>query len=579
MNNHDIAIHLQEIASLLEISDASVFRVRAFRRAAEAVEGYPESVVSAAVAQMLTHIEGVGASIAADITSFVERQSSETWDELAQEVPPTLLAVLELRGLGPKKVAAIWRELGVVDVEGLRQAVEQGKVAAMRGFSAKSEEKLKAEIERLGRMQGRTLLWRARAIATSLKRALEALPAVQRVAIAGSTRRWSETVGDLDLLATTSGEPRRIMESFVELEAVGEVLSSGPTKTTVRLRNGMQCDLRVVDDGFWGAALHHFTGSKFHHIELRALAKERGLKISEYGVVDAVTEEFLAGAEEVDVYAALGLPLIPPELREGHGEVSAALAGQLPELVTGKDIRGDLHMHTTASDGTASIEEMARACREKGHEYICISDHSQAVTIANGLTPQRLLAHAEDIRRVDAAIDGIRVFTGCEVDILRDGTLDIPNDVLASLDFVVASIHSGFHMSAQEMTERLLAAIESGVVDAIGHPRGRRLGQREAYEMDFDAVLKAALAHDVALEVNASPVRLDLDGVHCRRAVEMGAKLVVSSDAHSVRGLEVLPFGVAMARRGWVTRASVVNALPLAEFCARYDGSRGARTP
>jgi len=214
---------------------------------------------------------------------------------------------------------------------------------------------------------------------------------VQRVAIAGSTRRWSETVGDLDLLATTSGEPRRIMESFVELEAVGEVLSNGPTKTTVRLRNGMRCDLRVVDDGFWGSALHHFTGSKFHHIELRALAKERGLKISEYGVVDAVTEEFLAGAEEVDVYAALGLPLIPPELREGHGEVSAALAGQLPELVTGKDIRGDLHMHTTASDGTASIEEMARACREKGHEYICISDHSQAVTIANGLTPQRLL--------------------------------------------------------------------------------------------------------------------------------------------------------------------------------------------
>lgn len=573
MNNHDISVHLQEIASLLELSEASVFRVRAFRRAAEAVEGYPESVVSAAVAKTLTEIEGVGVSIAADITAFVERQSSETWDSLAEQVPPTLLALLEIRGLGPKKVVALWRELGVVDVTGLKEAVGLGKVAALKGFSTKTEEKITSEIERLGRMQGRTLLWRARAVATSIKRALEQLPTVERVAIAGSTRRWVETVGDLDLLATTSGDSRRIMEAFKELEAVGEVLSSGPTKTTVRLRNGMQCDLRVVSDAHWGSALHHFTGSKFHHIELRSLAKERGLKISEYGVVDAETGEFVAGAEEADVYAALGLPLIAPELREGHGEVSAAQSGQLPSLVMEHEIRGDLHMHTTASDGTASIEEMALACRERGYEYLCITDHSQAVTIANGLTPERLEAHAKEIRRVNTVIDGIRIFAGIEVDILRDGALDLPLDLLASLDFVVASVHSGFHMSSEAMTARLVAAIESGVVDVIGHPCGRRLGQRDAYELDFDAVLSAAKAHDVALEVNASPIRLDLDGVHCRRAVESGVKLVVSSDAHSVRGLEVLPFGVAMLRRGWVPPESVLNTLSLDAFCKRYSVS------
>lgn len=566
MNNSQVARFLERIGKLLEIAGANNFKVRAFERAAEAVEALAEPIATIAERGELTRIEGIGKSIAEDIAQLLERGTCSAWEELTQTLPASLLDLLELQGIGPKKVAVLHSELGVTDLESLRAVANEGRIPTLKGFSKKTEEKILAELDRLASMAGRTPLGQAMPLAEALRQHLLTVEGVEQVVVAGSMRRWAETVGDLDFVALVRGPSMPAMDALVAWEETDEVLAHGPSKTSVRLKSGIQADLRVFEPELFGSAVHHFTGSKFHHIELRLRAQKLGLKISEYGVHRVDSGELVAGSTEAEVYRSLNLPWIPPELREGRGEVAAAEAGTLPDLIEVEHIRGDLHMHTEWSDGAASIEDMARAALDRGYEYICITDHSRAVTVANGLTPERILAQIQAVREVDAKVDGIRVFAGCECDILKDGTLDLPDDILDQLDWVVGSVHSAMSLPRDEMTARVVRAIESGRIDAVGHPTGRMLGHRPGYELDLDVIIEAARKHGVALEVNASPNRLDLNDLLVRRARDAGVRIVISSDAHSPNGLSVLPFGVHTARRGWVERSDVLNALPLAEF-------------
>ncbi len=567
MDNSHYARILDEIAALSQIKGENRFKVRAYENASRLIDNLGEPLDARVESSTVEEISGIGSSIADDLRQIHETGTCEYHSQLLSELDPGLLDLLRIQGLGPKRIKKIYEELGVSTLEEMKRAAENHQVQELSGLGKKTEEKILAEIERLASHAGRTPLPQARRVAETMRDELAELDSVERIEIAGSIRRGRETTGDIDLLVATDA-PEEVSERFASLSEVTEVLAQGDTKTSVRLVGGMQVDLRVVDAEQFGSALHYFTGSKDHHIQLRTRAKKQGMKISEYGVFRDDEETPIASRTEEEVFEALGLPYIPPEIREARGEIEAAEQGNLPDLVEEDDIRGDLHMHTTATDGRASIEEMAEAARELGLSYIAITDHSQAVTVANGMTPDRFREQIELIREANDKFDDFDILAGIEVDILKDGSLDMDHDLLADADWVVASVHSYFNMEPAEMTERLLSAMQTGLVSEMGHPTGRMLGGRDGYQYDFDAILEAAVEYGVALELNGSTGRLDLNAEKAHMAKARGVKLVLGSDAHSTRGLQALRYAVQQARRGWLTADDVLNTKPVDELLA-----------
>ncbi|MBM3797116.1 MAG: DNA polymerase/3'-5' exonuclease PolX [Acidobacteria bacterium] len=568
MENAEYVRLLEETADLMEIAGEDGFRIRSYRNAASAIEGLPERIddILKNPARKVTDVPGIGKGIAAALTEIAARGSFERRDKMLEKYPPTALEMLKIQGLGPKSVALIIEHYRVSTLDGLERLAREGKLRELPRMGAKLEEKVLRSIASYRQRAGRFLLSFATGVARELSDHLRTHAGVKRAEAAGSVRRGKETVGDVDLLVT-GGDAGEIIEGFVKHPRVHEVLVKGENKASVKAgMEGLQVDLRALPAESYGAALQYFTGSKTHNVALRQRALKQGYTLNEYGLMKLDGAALVAGATEEEIYAKLGLAWVPPELREQTGEIEAAEAGTLPKLIELGDIRGDLHMHTTETDGRATLEEMAAEAKGRGYEYIAITDHSKALAMANGLDEARVKKFARRVRELDACALGIRVFSGLECDIRRDGTMDIENDALAELDLVVASVHGYMNLEPAEMTDRLLRAIENPYVSIIGHPTGRVLLHREGYPFDFDQVAKAAARHGVSMEINASPERLDLGGAMIRAAQSRGVRFTISTDAHHPKHLANLPYGVVTARRGWLTRADVLNTLPAGEF-------------
>jgi DNA polymerase (family 10) len=563
MDNHTVAAVLAQTASLLEIRGDNPFTIRAYRSAVETITALPEAVVRLNE-QALRALPGVGKDLAQAIHAIATTGSCDTHQELLEIYPATLLDLLELQGVGPKTVARLHASLGVSSLDDLATAARTGRLRELAGMGAKKEAGILTAIEERQSHAGRLLLADATSTVDLLLTYLrECAPAVDFVP-AGSMRRGCETCGDIDLLAV--GGDATLMDRFTDYPLVERVLGHGGTKSSVRLRGGSQVDLRLVSAASRGAALQYFTGSKAHNTALRERAMQRGFRLNEYGLFRADDEARVAGDSEAGLYEALGLAYVDPELRENRGEIEAAENRNLPTLISEGDIVGDLHMHTTETDGRDTLIVMAEAAWKAGHHYIAITDHSQALSMANGLDERRALANARAIRALNGRFEGLTLLAGIECDILADGRLDLADDCLAELDIVVASIHSHFSLDEARMTDRILRAIENPWVDVLGHPSGRLLLRRRAYAFDSEAVLTAAADKGVILEVNGQPHRLDLNEAMARRAIERGANLVVSSDAHAVAGLHNIRWGVGVCRRAWATPGDVLNTRPLDAF-------------
>jgi DNA polymerase (family 10) len=573
MENREIARMLWETADLMEIAGEDGFRIRSYRNAASAIEGYPESVsaILKNPEKKVTDIPGIGKGIASALEEIEQRGSFDRRDQMLEVYPPTALELLKIQGLGPKGIRTIFEVYRISTIDGLEKICQEQKLRELPRMGAKLEEKVLRSIAAYRQRAGRFLLSFAYGVADELVAFLKAIPGAETVTPAGSLRRGKETVGDLDLLAT-GPNAEAALEPFTKHPKVHEVLALGANKASVRYGlEGLQVDLRTLPKESYGAALQYFTGSKEHSIPLRARAQKMGMTLSEYSLSRVDTKEIVARETEEQIYEALGLRWIPPELRENQGEIEAAEAGTLPKLVELGDIRGDVHMHTIETDGRATLEEMAQAARERGYEYVAITDHSKALAMANGLDEKRAIAFAHQIREMDRREKdqgglGIRVFSGIECDIRRDGAMDLENDALGELDFVIGSVHSYMNLEAAEMTDRLLRALECPHLRALGHPTGRILLNRDSYPFDFDAVAAAAARRNVYLEINASPERLDLTASLVRAAKARGAKFVISTDAHHPKHLANMRYGVLMARRGWLEAGDILNTLPVKEF-------------
>ncbi|NLF68478.1 MAG: DNA polymerase/3'-5' exonuclease PolX [Candidatus Anammoximicrobium sp.] len=576
MTNAEIAAVLEQVADLLEFKNENPFRVRAYRNGARAIHDLPESVASIVAdnGQRLLEIDGIGKAVAEKAATLARTGHLPQLNELLAEIPASVLAMMRIPGVGPKKAAAVFHQLGVATLDDLKTACEAGRVRGLKGFGAKTEKAILDGIA-IAASAGQRLYWaEADQIAQALREHLQDCGSIEQLELAGSYRRGRDTVGDLDVLAV-AGKPEEVMDRFGSFPSVADVLGRGDTKMSVRLSSGFQIDLRIVPRESFGAALQYFTGSKAHNIVLRGLAKQRGLKINEYGVfrVEGDRETYVAGAAEADVYATLDLPCFPPELREARREFDWAQSGGLPELVCLEDIRGDLHAHTSETDGRDTLEQMAEAARQRGLKYLAITDHSQRVTMAHGLDPKRLLAQWEQIDRLNDKLGkGFTLLKGIECDILEKGGLDLPDDVLAGADWVVASVHYGQKQPREQITQRILDALANPFVCCIGHPTGRLLNKREGYELDLDAVFAAAAQHGKMLELNAHPMRLDLDDVACAAAKAHGVPIVISTDAHQTEGLDDLRYGILQARRGGLTRADVANTLTWPQLKKRLAG-------
>ncbi len=559
MKNQQIAKIFTEIAELLELKGENVFRIRAYRRAAQNIDGLSKDVAALSEEDLET-IPGIGKDLANKVREYLETGRIAKHEELKKEIPEGVLQLLQVPGLGPKKAKMLFDTLKVKSVEELEAAIQKGKLAGLPGIQKKTEENILQGIEFLKRGAERRPLGRVLPLAEDIvKRVRDAAP-VDKIEIAGSIRRMKETVKDIDIL-TTSKNPEAVMAVFVKLPHVTRILMHGPTKSSVITEEGIQVDLRVVEEDSFGAALQYFTGSKQHNIKLREMAVKTGLKINEYGVFKEPSDKKVGGKKEEEVYKALKLPYIPPELREDTGEIEAAQKGKLPDLVTLVDIKGDLHVHTKWSDGSHDLETMVHAARKKGYQYIAITDHTKGLGVAHGLDEKRL---AEEIRLIDEVnkkLSGFKILRGTEIDIRADGGLDLPDDTLAQLDIVVASIHSGFRQPREQITKRLLSAIRNPCVGVIAHPTGRLIGERDAYAVDMEAVLKEAAKYSVAMEVNAYPLRLDLNDLHIKMAKEFGVPLVISTDTHVTSQYDFMAYGVSVARRGWVEKKDVLNTL------------------
>ena len=562
MDNQAIARVLGEIADLLEIKGENPFKIRAYRNGADIASNHPHDLTRLGVKE-LQEIPGIGKDLAARIRQLVETGASPYHTELVAEFPPSVLDLLHLQGVGPKTVATLYRDLGIKTLDDLEQAARDGRIRAMKGMGPKKEALILKALDERKQHAGRHLLPDTAETAAALIAFLQSLAPSADIVPVGSLRRGSETCGDIDLLAT--GADRSLMDAFVSHALVERVLGQGETKSSVLLRGGFQADLRLVEPSSRGAAMQYFTGSKAHNIALRDRAIGLGFKLNEYGVFRVDDETKVAGATEEDVYAALGLAWVPPELREARGEMEAAIGGVLPRLVTRDDLRGDLHMHTTESDGKDTIEDMARAAAEAGLEYIAITDHSQSLAMANGLDEHRALAHARRIRELDGQF-GVRLLAGIECDILADGSMDLDDECLAALDLVVASVHSGFNQDRQQMTDRILKAIANPHVDILGHPTGRKLLKRPPYSVDLEPVLDAAAAAGVVVEINCQVDRLDLSDVHARLARQKNVRLTISSDAHAKAAFKRLRWGATIARRAWLGPEHIVTTRPFDEF-------------
>jgi DNA polymerase (family 10) len=567
VRNLGIAKLFNEIADLLEIKDENVFKIRAYRRAAMNLESLTEEIEAVAGRRGLTEIAGIGKDLAAKIEQALETGRIDYLDELRKEIPRGVVELMVIPGVGPKTAKLLFEKLHVESVERLETLAQEGKLLGLPGIKQKTIENILKGIQVVKRGRERMLLGRALPLAREVVQALEKLPQVRQISMAGSLRRMRETVRDFDLLIT-SAKPAKVMEAFIALPQVAEVLAHGETKATVRHREGVQMDLRVVEPECFGAALQYFTGSKEHNIRVRELASRKGLKVSEYGVFNEATGKRLAGATEEEVYKAIGLPYIPPELREDTGEVEAALEGRLPDLLTLDDLRGDLHAHTNWSDGHHDLEALVEAAHRKGYEYVIVSDHSRSSTVAHGLSEERLIEQIGQIRALNKKYTNFRILAGSECDILADGRMDFPDRVLAQLDIVLCAVHSRFKQGRAEMTARIVKALSNPYVHILAHPTGRLIGERDPYDVDLEAVFAAAKQHGKAVEINAQPSRLDLNDHHARRAKELGVMLSIDTDTHFLDQLENMTLGVATARRAWISKADVVNAMPLEKLLA-----------
>jgi DNA polymerase (family 10) len=573
----EIAKLFNEIADLLEIKDENIFRIRAYRRAAMNLESLTEEIEAVAERGGLTEIAGIGKDLAAKIEQTLETGRIEYLEELRKEIPRGVVELMAVPGVGPKTAKLLFDRLQVDSVEKLESLAQEGKLLGLPGIKQKTVENIVKGIQVVKRGRERMLLGRALPLACEIVQALDKLPQVRKISMAGSLRRMRETVRDFDLLIT-SAKPAMVMEAFFALPQVAEVLAHGETKATVRHREGVQMDLRVVEPECFGAALQYFTGSKEHNIRVRELASRKGLKVSEHGVFKEATGKRLAGATEEEVYRAIGLPYIPPELREDAGEIEAALEGRLPSLLELDDLRGDLHAHTNWSDGHHDLEALVEAAHRKGYGYIIVSDHSRSSTVAGGLSEEKLLEQIGQIRDLNKKYKNFRILTGSECDILADGRLDYSDRVLAQLDIVLCAVHSRFKQGRAEMTARIVRALSNPYVHILAHPTGRLIGERDPYDVDLEAVFAAAKQHGKAVEINAQPSRLDLNDHHARRAKELGVMLSIDTDTHFLDQLDNMALGVATARRAWIGKADVVNAMPLAKLLTWAQKSRPHRS-
>jgi DNA polymerase (family 10) len=558
MENPEVAQVFEEVADLLEILGENPFRVRAYRTAARTIQDLSEPLAGMAAdpERKLHDLAGIGKDLGDKIRTILTTGDLPLRQELCNRVPAGLRDLLNVPGLGPKRALILHQQLNVGSLAQLRQAAEKHEIRKLKGFGEKTEEKILQSLDHLEQAGRRFLLAEAKVYVDALIKHLKEAPGLEQIEAAGSYRRRKETVGDLDVLAICKKvEP--VMDRLASFGSVAEVLARGPTKMTVRLRNGLQLDLRVVPAESYGAALMYFTGSKAHNIIIRRRGQQRGLKINEYGVYRA--DQSVAGKTEEEVYEAVGLPWIPPELREARGEIEKGLEGHLPKLIEIDDLRGDLHMHTDVTDGRASLEEMVAAAKKRGYAYIAITDHSKRVTMARGLDANRLREHWKNIDRLAAKTKGITLLKGVELDILEDATLDLPDDVLAEADWVVASIHYGQKQPREQITRRLLAAIRNPYVHALGHPTARLIGKRPGMEMDLDTVLKAAADHGCLMELNSQPDRLDLDDVALMAARDKGVRIAIDTDAHAVEELGFMEFGIHQARRAGLEAKDVAN--------------------
>ena len=557
VHNASIAETLRHVADLLEIEGANPFRVRAYRRAALTIEDLPQSAAKmVAEGKTLVGLPGIGKDLAGKIAEIVNTGRLGSLSEIEARTPTTLTALTTVPGLGPKRVHRLHEAFGIKTLKDLERAARAHKLRELRGFTAKTEEKILAEIERGKEHEQRFKIATAEDFAQTLCAYLQADPHIGRVIVAGSYRRRKDTVGDLDILVTCA-KGQAAVDHFVAYDEVAKIIAKGSTRATVMLRSGIQVDLRVVPARSYGAALHYFTGSKSHNIAIRKLGMARGLKINEYGVFR--DGKRVGGRTEEEVFAAVKLPYIEPELREDRGEIQAAFAGKLPKLISLEDICGDLHVHTKASDGKSSLREMVEAAKARGYEYVAITDHSKHATVARGLDEKRLSKQLDEIEKLSEEFGDFHILKSSEVDILADGKLDLSDTLLKRLDVVVAAVHYKFELDARKQTERMLRAMDNKYLSILAHPSGRLLGEREAYPVDLERVIEGAKDRGVALELNAHPARLDLDDVHCKLAKEFGAKLVISTDAHSTFGLDTMRFGIGQARRAWLERKDVLN--------------------
>ncbi len=571
IQNEDIAHAFEEIADLLEIEGANPFRVRAYRNGARAVRGLGQELkILIAQGEDLSKVSGIGKALAAKIHEYLETGRLKALDKLHREVPESLEEVLRIPGLGPKRVKILYHQLGIQNLRELETAARAGMVRELAGFGPRTEQRILDVIVAHRQKESRFLRSVASGYAESLLDYLRATDGVNMAVLAGSFRRGRDTVGDLDILVTaTGGSP--VMARFTAYDEVSEVVSHGDTRATVILRNGLQVDLRVVSPESEGAALHYFTGNKAHNIQVRRLAQDRGLKINEYGVFEG--ERRIAGETESSVFESVGLPYIEPELREGQGEIEAAFAGQLPRLLELQDLRGDLHCHTSTSDGQTDIRAMALAAKALGREYLAITDHCDHLGITHGLDAGRLRRQCDEIDRLNEELEGITLLKGIEVDILEDGSLALPNEVLRELDIVVASVHTKFGLSRERQTTRILRAMDNPCFSLLAHPTGRLLQEREAYDVDMIRIIRHALDRGCFLELNSQPRRLDLDDHHCRIAKEAGVLVSIDSDAHNERNLDLLAYGVTQARRGWLEKQDVLNTRPFSGLRRLLEGT------
>jgi len=572
MDNAEVAAFFYEVADLLDLQGVA-FKPVAYRRAAGSIEQLDEPIEKIAEEGRLQEIPGVGESVAKKIEEILKTGKLAYLEKLRTEVPKSLTELVSIPEVGPKTAMILYKDLGIKNIGELKKAVMEHKLHTLKGFGEKTEERILQGIRTVEARAGRMLLGEAYPAGSAFVDYLKS-KSLDLVSLGGSLRRGKETIGDIDILVG-SDDPEKATRTFVSHPDVAEIIMQGPTKSSVRLKNGLQVDMRVLPKKSWGAALQYFTGSKEHNVALRSIGVKKGFKLNEYGVFDRKTDKLIASETEEDVYKVFGLPVMPPEIRENGGELDAAREGKLPDLVEFEHIRGDMHVHTNWSDGSSTIKEVVASAVARGYEFLCISDHSQSLRIANGLSPDKVKKQIELVRMTDKDEGGkTRLLMGSEVDIKKDGSLDFPTSILKSLDVVIGSVHSNFKMDKAEMTRRIVTAIESGYMDILGHPTGRVIGQRDPYEVDLEKVFEAAKSAGVCMELNCYPDRLDLRDIHCRAAKEAGLTISIGTDSHNVKHLDNLRYGVITARRGWLEDKDVLNTRPSKEILKRLHGSR-----